>query len=145
MRTKNPGLLLGLITAATSRTNRTNNMLKQADNVLCYFVIALGIVFLALTPMYAGSFVSRGGAEYMGAVLSLVFLGLLNLARIKSRHPSARTLAILANAAALAYLLLVNIVVRDPAGFGMSLPVLALSCTSWMNRPPKNPAPPTAV
>ena len=120
-------------------------MLKQIDNVLCYLVIGLGILFIALTPMYAGSFVSRGGIEYMGAVLFLVFLGLLNLARIKSQHPSVRTLAILANAIALAYLLLVSIVVQDLAEIGVCLPVLALGCTSWMNRPPGKPAPPATA
>jgi hypothetical protein len=120
-------------------------MLKQTDSVLCYLVIGLGFLFLALTPMYAGSFVSRGGVEYMGAVLFLVFLGLLNLARIKSQHHSARTLAVLANAIAFAYLLLVSIVVQDPAGIGVSLPVLALGCTSWMNRPPEKPTPPTTA
>jgi hypothetical protein len=120
-------------------------MLKQIDNVLCYLVIGLGILFIALTPMYAGSFVSRGGVEYMGAVLFLVFLGLLNLARIKSQHPSVRTLAILANAIALAYLLLVSIVVHDLAEIGVCLPVLALGCTSWMNRPLGNPAPPATA
>jgi hypothetical protein len=120
-------------------------MLKQIDNVLCYLVIGLGILFMALTPMYAGSYVSRGGVEFMGAVLFVVFLGLLNLARIKSQHPSVRTLAIVANAIALVYLLLVGLVVQERAGIGVCLPVLALGCTSWMNRPPKNPAPPTAV
>jgi len=109
-------------------------MLKKADIVLCYLVILLGVVFLVLTPLYAGSFVSRGGVEYMGAVLFLVFLGLLNLARIKSRNPSARTLAIVANAIALAYLVLVSIVLRDPAAIGVLLPVLALGCTSCVNR-----------
>ena len=119
-------------------------MLKHTDKVLCYLVTGLGVVFLALTPMYAGSFVSRGGVEFMGAVLFLVFLGLLNLARIKSQHPSVRRLAVLANAIALAYLLMVNIVLQDPAGIGVSLPVLALGCTSWMNRTHRNPTPPTA-
>ena len=52
-------------------------MLKQADKVLCYLITGLGVVFLALTPMYAGSFVSRGGVEFMGAVLFLVFRGCL--------------------------------------------------------------------
>jgi hypothetical protein len=110
-------------------------MLKQIDHVLCYLVIALGLLFLALTPMFAGSFVSPRGVEYIGAVLFLVFLGLLNLARIKSQHPSARLLAILGNATALAYLFLVALFVHLPAGIGLSLPVLALGCTSWMNRP----------
>jgi hypothetical protein len=120
-------------------------MLRKADNVLSYLITGLGVVFLALTPMYAGSFVSRGGVEYMGAVLFLVFLGLLNLARIKSQHPSARTLAIFANATALAYLVLVSIVVQDPAAIGVILPVLALGCTSWVNRIHKDSTPPTAA
>jgi hypothetical protein len=72
-------------------------MLRKADYVLCYLITGLGFVFLALTPMYAGSFVSRCGVEHMGAVLFLVFLGLLNLARIKSQHPA---ILILARAAA---------------------------------------------
>ena len=110
-------------------------MLKKADFLLCYLVIGLGVVFLVLTPMYAGSFVSRGGAEYIGAVLFLVFLGLLNLARIKSRNASARILAMVGNAIALAYLVLVSLVLRDPAAVGVLLPVLALGCTSWMNGP----------
>jgi hypothetical protein len=120
-------------------------MLKQTDNALCYLVTGLGVVFLALTPIYAGSFVSRSGVEYMGAVLFLVFLGLLNLARIKSQHHSARTVAILANAIALAYLLLASIVVQDPAAIGVSLPVLALCYTSWMNRTNGSPKLPTSA
>ena len=118
-------------------------MLRKTDNVLCYLVTGLGIVFLTLTPMYAGSFVSRGGVEYMGAVLFLLFLGLLNFARIKSAHRSARILAIVGNATALAYLLLVSIVLQDPAAIGVSLPVLALGWTSLMNRQPEHPKPPT--
>lgn len=120
-------------------------MLKKADILLSYLLIGLGVVFLALTPMYAGSFVSRGGVEYMGAVLFLVFLGLLNLARIKSRNPSARTLAMVANAIALAYLALVSVVLQDPAAIGVLLPVLALACTSWMNRTRENSKPPMAA
>ncbi len=120
-------------------------MLNKADTLLCYLVIGLGLIFLALTPMYAGSFVSRGGTEYMGAVLFLVFLGLLNLARIKSRNPSVRSLAMLANAIALAYLVLVTVVVRDPAALGVLLPVLALGCTALMNRTRENSKPPMAV
>jgi hypothetical protein len=109
-------------------------MLKLVDSVLCYLVTGLGVVFLALTPLYAGSFFSRGGVQYMGAVLFLVFLGLVNLARVKSQHPSARTVAIIANVVALVYLLFASIAVQDPAAVGISLPVLALGCTSWLNR-----------
>ena len=118
-------------------------MLKQTDNVLCYLITGLGVVFLALTPMYAGSFVSRGGVEYIGSVLFLVFLGLLNFARIKSKHPGTRTLAVLANIIALGYLLLAGMVTQEPAAFVVSLPVLALACTSWLDRKHENPTPPT--
>ena len=31
-------------------------MLKKIDNVLCYLVIGLGILFIALTPMYTREF-----------------------------------------------------------------------------------------
>jgi hypothetical protein len=123
----------------------SNYMLKKADTVLCYLITGLGVVFLAITPVFAGSFLSRGGVEFMGAVLFLVFLGLLNLARVKSRHPSARTLAILGNAIALAYLVLVSIVLRDPAVIGVILPVLALSYTSWVNPIRENSKPLTAT
>ena len=120
-------------------------MLKYTDIALTCLVTGLGGLFLSLTPLYAGSFVSRGGVEYMGAVLFLVFLGLINLARIQSQHPSARALAIVANGIALAYLVLVSIAVQDLAAMGVSLPVLALVCTSWMNRMDVNPQPSTTA
>lgn len=71
-----------------------------------------------------------------------MFLGLLNIARIKSQHHSARTGAILANLIALLYLLLVVAVLQEPAAIGVSLPVLALCCISWMNRVNESPKPP---
>ena len=101
---------------------------------MCYLVTGLGVVFLGLAPMFAGSFVSRAGVEYLGAVLFLVFLGLLNLARSKSQHPAVRRMAISANVIALAYLVLASIVTQEPAAMEVSLPVLALGCTSWLNR-----------
>jgi len=106
--------------------------------VLCYLVNGLGILFLMLTPKYAGSFTSRGGVEYMGAVLFLVFLGLLNLARIKSEHHSARTVAIVANLIAAAYLLFASVVVQDPEAIGVSVPVIVLCCTSYLHRTNEN-------
>ena len=109
-------------------------MLRKADGVLSYLVTGLGFVFVAITPVFAGRYLSRGGVEFMGSVLFLVFLGLLNLARIKSQHPAARTLAMFANLIALGYLVLVSAVLKDTATIGVLLPVLALGCTAWMNR-----------
>ncbi len=117
-------------------------MLKQCDKVLSYIVIGLGILFIALTPMYA-SFPSRGGIEYIGAVLFLPFLGLLNLARVKSQHQSTKILAIIANVIALIYLLSAYFIVKDPAAIAVSVPVLGLCFTSWRN--PKNEKPSTST
>ena len=120
-------------------------MLKQIDIGLSYLATGLGVVFLIITPMYTRSFFSRAGVEYMGAVLFLIFLGLLNIARIRSQHRSARTVAILANVMALLYLVLVVAVLQEPAAVGVSLPVLALCCTSWMNRANEGTKPPTTA
>ena len=113
-------------------------MLKYIDDALSYVITGLGFVFLALTPVYAGPFVSRGGVEYMGAVLFLVFLGLLNLARIKSGHHSPRTVAMIANIITFLYLVLASIVVREPAAIGLALVVLVLCFTAWRHREKEN-------
>ena len=124
----------GMIGRYNSLHKEMNAMLNLIDNALSYLVTGLGVVFLALTPVYAGNFTSRGGVEYMGAVLFLVFLGLLNLARIKSGHHSARSLAICADVISLFYLLLAYVVERDPAALGVGVLVLLLCFTAWMNR-----------
>ncbi len=46
------------------------------------------------------------------------------------------------NAIALAYLVLVSIVLQDPAAVGVIFPVLALGWASWMNREGENSKPP---
>jgi hypothetical protein len=116
-------------------------MLKRIDPALSYLVLSLGVVLLALAPMFAGSFLSRSGIEYIGAVLFVPFLGLLNLARVKSRHPSVRTPAIIANLTAVVYLLLAYLVVQEPAAIAVTVPVLGLCITAWKD--PKGGKPET--
>ena len=115
-------------------------MLNQIDKVLSWLVVGLGILFIALTPMYA-SFPSGDGIEYIGAVLFLVFLGMLNLARVKSQHQTARNLSICANVVAFIYLISAYLIVHEPAAIAVSVPVLGLCFTSW--RKPKHEKPKT--
>jgi hypothetical protein len=112
-------------------------MLKRIDDVLCYIITGLGAMLVAITPVYAGSFVSRRSFEFMGAALFLVFLGLLNLARIKSQHPSAWALAMVGNGIAVAYLGMLSFVLREAEAIGVILPVVALGFTALLNRTPK--------
>jgi hypothetical protein len=120
---------------------RRNTMLNVIDKLISYLVSAVGVLFVGLTPIYAGDFVSRSGVEYLGAVLFLVFLGLFNLARIKSGHGSVRRLAICANVIALVYLVLAYSVIGDPAAIGVGVLVLVVCFTSWMNRTQRASAP----
>jgi hypothetical protein len=105
-------------------TQEEITMLISIERLFCFLVTGLGVLFLALTPIFAGDYVSRSGVEYMGAVLFLIFLGLLNLARLQSRHHYARTLALCGDGIALAYLLLAYVVIEEPAALGVALPVL---------------------
>jgi|WetSurSiteA1Bulk_404760.scaffolds.fasta_scaffold189031_2 hypothetical protein len=120
-------------------------MLHRVDTALCYLVTGLGAVLLALTPVFAGSFLSDSGLEYMGAALAVLILGLLHVARIRSQHPSTRTPAIVATVMILIYCGLVAFVAHERLGLVVGVVVLALGYTCLANRPEDRSTPPTTA
>ncbi len=79
--------------------------MRILDWLFAVIVLALGVVHCAVTPVIYHAF-TLAALWFFSAGLALIFVGMLNLLRLKGAgSPLARTFALIANASMLAFAL----------------------------------------
>lgn len=76
--------------------------MKIVDRLAAVLILLLGIVHVSLAPVFRGRY-NGAGMWFLSGGLMLIFLGLLNLARIGSPGAAARWAALAGNILALAF------------------------------------------
>ena len=78
--------------------------MKTVDRLVAVLILLLGAIHASLAPVFRGRH-DLAGMWFLSGGLMLIFLGLLNLARIGSAGAAARWAAVVANLLALAFVL----------------------------------------
>lgn len=106
-------------------------MIRTVDAVCAVVVLLMGVGHTALTPMFAPG-CTQAAAWFSGSGLALIFLGLLNAARLWERGDVGRTraLCLAGNLLALLWIAFVIIVLPVPQAFVVSAAVLGVTVGS---------------
>ncbi len=105
------------------------------NRIATAIVLFLGVGHVAATPRFAPGF-TEGAAWFAGSGLTLVFLAFLNLSRLSSPEADGRLrrLCLIANAAALAWIVFVAAMVPVLQAFLAAAAVLILTVVSLIQR-----------
>ena len=109
--------------------------LTALDLVLAATLTAAGIGHVMLTPLFYRHESALNQVWFAGSGLGLTFLGMLNLARVRSGDATARGLSRVANPAGALFLAVVAARLRDPQTFAAL--ALSLGLTGLALRPSK--------
>lgn len=104
-------------------------MTRRIDLVCTALVTLLGVGHAALTPVFAPGW-TEGAAWFSGAGLALLFLGLLNGARVLDGSRLLGWACLAANALALLWIAFVASVVREPQALLALAAVLGVAACS---------------
>jgi hypothetical protein len=104
-------------------------MIRKLDVLATAVVLLLGVAHTAFTPVFAPGF-SVAALWFSGAGLSLVFLGLLNAARLAAPVRPVRRICVIGNVLALAWIAFVLYVIRVPQAYISAVAVMTLAVTS---------------
>lgn len=91
-------------------------MLNRIDSTLIYLVLLLGVAHTSLTPTFYETF-SLESVWFAGSGLAFVFLGLLHLARRKSKSSQAILVSCLASAVASVFSVLIVLKLTEPQAY----------------------------
>ena len=99
-------------------------MRKIIDYIAIALILLLGVVHAAMTPLFYKTF-DLNALWFAGAGLSFVFLGIVNISRMKSPFKTIKILCILANILALIFCILIVLKLARPQAY-ISLFILVL-------------------
>jgi hypothetical protein len=95
------------------RSGQEKTMKKNLNYVLITILIILGCVHASMTPVFYKVF-DLDALWFAGAGLSFVFLGFINIARIKSREMMVRALCLTGNLMGLVYCVTIAMKLPEP-------------------------------
>ncbi len=107
--------------------------MRMLDRIALLIVLILGIGHVVATIRYTPG-VNEAAAWFSGSGLALLFAGLLNLARLRTKENAPRRLCVLANLLTLAWLGLVLAVLPAVQAFLAAGAVLAMTIGALVQR-----------
>ncbi|MBN2091898.1 hypothetical protein JW964_19940 [candidate division KSB1 bacterium] len=90
--------------------------MKSFYKTTSFLLVILGVIHTSLTPLFYKTF-SVDALWFAGTGLSLVFLGLLNIAALKTSIKSVYQICIFANIICTIYFAIIVIVLPEPQAF----------------------------
>jgi len=107
-------------------------MTKIIDYIATILLLILGSVHTIMTPVFYKTF-DRNALWFIGTGLSFVFLGLINIARIKTTENIIKILCPIGNALAFIYCIFIVIKLSAPQAFVSLIVLLFLFVLSLIN------------
>jgi hypothetical protein len=88
-------------------------MKKIFNYVAISLILLLGLTHTSLTPLFYKTF-DLSALWFAGTGLSFIFLGLINISRVRSSDKNLRILCLIANIVALIFCILIVLVISQP-------------------------------
>ncbi len=107
-------------------------MRKKLDYVATILILILGSAHTILTPMFYKTF-DLDALWFAGTGLSFVFLGFLNISRIKTTEIVIKILALSGNVLAFIYCIFIVLKLAEPQAFISLVDLLSLSVLSLID------------
>jgi len=107
-------------------------MKKRFDYTFTVSLILLGSIHVILTPVFYKT-LDTGALWFAGTGLAFVFLGIINVYRIRTKEKATRVLCAIANGVANVYCILIVIKLAEPQAYISLVVLLVLFVFSLMD------------